>query len=259
MDILKKVFGLGRQRAEPVVLTDPEPDRALYVVGDIHGRDDLAAHLIDQIETDIAEHGVPDPRIVFVGDYVDRGDASAQVLERLHALEATNSDRFVCLSGNHEEMMLDFMDEPGTGPRWLRNGGLQTLASYRIGGVTETSDETALADAAARLREALGAELEAWLRGLRMTVRSGNVVVVHAALDPRLAPEGQSDHVLTWGHPAFLRAPRTDGLCVVHGHTIVDHAELLPSRIPVDTGAVFTGRLTAAVLMPGAPLRLLQT
>ncbi|MEM0988056.1 MAG: metallophosphoesterase [Pseudomonadota bacterium] len=261
MELLRKVWsfarlpgGMGGTKGAP-----PQPEHTLYVIGDVHGRVDLLDQLIDRIHQDIAAHAPPEPAIVLVGDYIDRGDDSAAVLTRVIELHKAQTVPTICLFGNHEEMMLRFLDTPSYGPMWLRNGGLQTLASYGIGGITPASDKDTLTEAARQLREILGAEQERWLRNRDFTYQSGNVVVVHAALDPEREVDEQTEDAMLWGHAEFARRPRTDGICVVHGHTIVDQAEVLPGRIPVDTGAVFTGRLTAAVLVPDQEARFLQT
>jgi len=237
----------------------PRPDHPLYVVGDIHGCDDLLQQLISAIEEDIYERGIADAKIVLTGDYVDRGDRSADVIARIHALERGGDLPLVCLKGNHDEMLLAFIDRPDSGPQWLRYGGLQTLASYGITGLTEGAEQAAFERAAKQLRAALGPERETWLGTLPLTYRTGNVIVVHAGLDPDLPVDEQFEDVMLWGHPEFMRRARDDGSCVVHGHTVVETAEVLPGRIPVDTGAVFTGRLTAAALVPGEAPRFLET
>lgn len=249
MSLLRRLFG-GGEPARQSFEAPLAPEQPFYAVGDIHGRDDLLARLLDKI--DAAE---PEAMIVCVGDYVDRGEQSADVLRRLHARATAAADRFVCLMGNHEEMMLNFLDTPEeAGPRWLRYGGLQTLASFGLRGLTERSEGAALTDARGRLRDGLLApELEAWLRALPRHWQSGNVAVVHAAADPDLPMEEQPDKTLIWGHPRFEHVARKDGIWVVHGHTIVDAPLTAQGRIPIDTGAYATGRLTAARIMPGGP------
>ncbi|GEM_PF-141009 len=219
------------------------PDRLLYAVGDIHGRIDLLERLLPRIEAD-ADGRAHD--LVFVGDYVDRGDDSAAVLSRLQQLE--DAAHVTCLSGNHEQMLLGFLDDPAkNGRRWLRNGGLQTLASFGVGGVHETAAPEQMEKASRALKDALG-PLQAWLRARPLSFASGNVLVVHAGVDPDRPLDAQEDKTLLWGHPKFLSSVRTDGHWVVHGHTIHDAAAAVDGRIAVDTGAYATGRLTAAAI-----------
>ncbi|SIO16864.1 metallophosphoesterase [Vannielia litorea] len=227
----------------------PEPSEAFVAVGDVHGRDDLLARLLDRLNREAP--GLP---LVFVGDYVDRGDQSAQVLRRLKALDAEG--RAVCLRGNHEEMMLSFAE--GRYPRWLAHGGLQTLASFGLGaGVTENGGR-GLEAAMVELRATLEGEgLLPWLSAMPRFWTSGNAAVTHAGADPARALEAQS-RSLTNGHPDFFSTPRSDGLWIVHGHYVRDEPEVAPGRIAIDTGAFATGRLTAVVMSPGEPPKFIE-
>ncbi|ARE40859.1 Serine/threonine protein phosphatase [Rhodovulum sp. P5] len=224
---------LGRSRGADA-FAPPAPDRPFAAIGDVHGRVDLLERLLGRID--------PAFRIICVGDYVDRGEHSAEVLRLLNSREDV-----LCIGGNHEDMMMGFLNDPGRyGARWLRNGGLQAMASFGVAGVTETSPEPALTEARDKLREAMGRDLVTWLETLPSHWSTGNVGVVHAAADPNLPLVAQSSRVLRWGHPDFRTTPRPDGLWVVHGHTIVDEPVASDGRIAIDTGAYATGRLTAA-------------
>jgi serine/threonine protein phosphatase 1 len=227
-----------------------EIDKPTYAIGDVHGRDDLLARLLETIGADAEARGYDDWRIVMMGDYIDRGEQSAEALSRLRALLAGGgpAPETLALRGNHEEMMLRFLEEPGReGPRWLRNGGLQTLLSYGVGGVTLAADEAALGEAAERLAVAAEEDLPA-LRALPAWMRHGTVIFSHAGCDPELPPDLQSDRTLTWGTPRFFQLPRKDGLWNVYGHYIVDEAGVAQGRIAVDTGAYYSGILSAARL-----------
>lgn len=244
MSILSKLFSRAPKQAPVAVqLPPPQPLEVVRVVGDIHGRADLLDRLLSSIEQD--------GHLVFVGDYIDRGDESKTVLERLMQLQRQAPDHVTCLMGNHERMMLEFLDFPvEKGSRWLRNGGLQTLASFSIGGVSEASSSEALETASSRLRAAISEDLELWLRALPLKWQSGNLWVTHAAADPDIPMEAQDPKVLQWGHREFLQKHRNDGVWVAHGHTVVAEPEFQKSRISVDTGAYYTGRLTCATITP---------
>lgn len=231
---LKRVFGRGQTRAAP--MPPIAPDTPFQAVGDIHGRADLLERLLEKLD--------PALQTVFVGDYVDRGEESAQVLTRLKDSDA------ICLKGNHEQMMLDFLDAPERrGPLWLHNGGLQTLASFGVG-LAESTPE-ALGQARDALHEAMGKELRDWLRALPLDWQTGNVAVVHAGADPALPIDDQAPDTLIWGHPEFDSVQRADGIWVVHGHTIVGGPSAEDGRVSIDTGAFATGRLTAATVTAG--------
>lgn len=210
------------------------PDAPLFVIGDIHGRADLLLRALAKLTP-----GVP---IVCVGDLIDRGEQSSEVLSLL----ADRPD-ILCLKGNHEDMLLQFLDDPvAHGARWLRYGGLQTLASFGVTGVTETSPAEARVTARDALKVNMGPDLENWLRRLPLSHQSGNLVVVHAAANPRVEMREQQPRHLLWGHPDFLRVKRSDGLWVAHGHTVVETPYAKDGRIAVDTGAYATGALTIA-------------
>lgn len=216
------------------------PDAPFYAVGDIHGRVDLLTDLLARIDAD------QDQRIVFLGDYVDRGPNSAATLRLLYALQQRRPDQIFCLMGNHERMMCDFIDDPlDRGAIWLRNGGLATLASYGITqiGTKPTADQ--MIEACDALEAALPADMAAWLTRLPLSWNSGNIWCAHAAMDPEVDPSRQRSRTLLWGNRAFLDAPRQDDICVIHGHTIVDRPVNMNSRIAIDTGAYRTGKLTA--------------
>ena len=250
------LFWFRKRPAEPVSDTGLQPDGPVVAIGDIHGCDALLARLLDRIATLVS----PEAPIVCVGDYVDRGEDSARVLERLHRVQrARGAACLVCLRGNHDQMVLDFLDDPvGAGPRWVRYGGLQTLASYNVSGLPANPSDRDWRAARDRLRAALPAEIEAWLRGLPLRWQSGNVFICHAGADPRAPLDAQDEATLLWGHPDFPTTRRKDGMWVVHGHTIVGESRAEDGRLPVDTGAFATGRLTAALIVPGK-VQLIQT
>lgn len=242
---LRSLFS-RRPRAAPVAsFAMPLPREVFYVIGDIHGRDDLLDRLLAQIDAE-----APEARLVCVGDYIDRGEGSAQVLARLSGLERPGAPPSICLLGNHERMCLDFIDNPeAAGARWLRNGGMQTLASYGIGTIGMPKD-SAMPDLRDRLVEAMGPDLIAWLMERPLAWQSGTVAVVHAAADPSLAIGVQPESILLWGYPEFAKVRRKDGIWVVHGHTIVETPQAANGLISVDTGAYATGHLTAARIAP---------
>ena len=236
----------------------PRTEGRVLAMGDLHGRADL----MEAALTAAAAEGPA--TLVLLGDYVDRGPDAAAVLARAQALAEGRDavpglDRVVALMGNHERMMLDMLDDPVRhGRRWLRYGGLDTLRSFGIGGLSDLATPPQLRDAADALRTAMPDGQDAWLRALPASWRSGDTFFVHAGLDPAAPPDGQPPKMAIWGHPDFLRMPRTDGLWVVHGHTIVDAPSAEAGRIACDTGAYETGRLTTAVLGEG-PVRFLCT
>ncbi len=145
-------------------------------------------------------------------------------------------------------MLLEFLDEPiECGGRWLRNGGINTLASYGID-LEENPNHGTVIAASQSLKLALAGGSETWLRGLPLIWQTGNLLVTHAGPNPKVPIESQHEQDLLWGHHRFLRDNRTDGIWVAHGHWIREKVNSKGGRINVDTGAWKTGRLTAALI-----------
>lgn len=258
---------LGRKPAAPPAPAQatpdlPRPDTATYVVGDLHGRSDLLELMLELIDGHIGGTKSIDPKLVFVGDYIDHGQDSAGVLARMRELTRDFPDNVTCLMGNHERMLLDFLaDPPLRGPRWFREGGAATLESYGVDrdDLHPAAPAGAWVEAAARLAKALGQETMVWLEGLPLSWRSGNLWVVHAGADPARAMRDQTPRVLLWGHPEFDSAPRGDDAWIAHGHVERDIPMLIDGRISVDTAAWSTGRLSAIAIQPDGSHAFLQT
>ena len=254
--LLQIIFGTSRATAPGLPFTLPKPDRPICLIGDVHGRYDLLQNLLAVFET---QPGAAQGRLIFLGDMIDRGPNSAAVLDRLHHLAGTAPSRVICLMGNHERMLLDFLDQPDRkGLLWLHNGGAETLTSFGVAlRVPEGAAALNFSAIATQLRAALPPGLETWLRELPLSWQEGQVAATHAGADPALPIEKQTEQVLLWGHRDFARIPRHDGIWVVHGHVIFDRAWIAPGRIAVDTGAWHSGRLSAAWL-DGQGLRFLE-
>jgi len=206
-----------------------------YAIGDIHGRHDLLLAALDAIE----EHGggrggAP---IVFLGDYIDRGPQSREVVETLMRGPRRPDDTFICLIGNHEAMFLDGLRDENARWNWLVNGGTATLASY--GGPVSIE----------HLR---------WFATLPVSHEDEHRFFVHAGARPGRPLSEQSRQDLIWIREPFLSADHDFGKHVVHGHTpVADGPELRPYRSNLDVGAVWTGRLCVAVFdaeVPGRPV-----
>ncbi|MEM9756978.1 MAG: metallophosphoesterase [Pseudomonadota bacterium] len=231
------------------VATGPRPDRPTYVVGDLHGRADLLEPLLRTIDADIAKIAAVSPHLVFVGNYIDHGPDSARLLTRLSAMTVEYPDNVVCLMGNHERMLLDFLADPGRrGARWLRNGGAATLRSFGVEPPPDGAGGDGYDACAKALLAVLPKPLWEWIGARPLIWNTGNLWAVHAAADPEREMAAQSARVLLWGHPDFAYVARRDGAWVVHGHTEVASGGVNQARISVDTGAWRTGRLTAAAI-----------
>jgi serine/threonine protein phosphatase 1 len=247
--------------------------RPLFAIGDVHGRDDLFAPLIETIEGLASRDGLDAPLLIALGDYIDRGPAGIRALQR--ALDGASSIvKFVSLPGNHEQFLRTFLEARGQRQAeiiefWFNNGG--TSVALELG--LAPDEMLRYPDAFARaIRQSLGAERLSRLSGLRNHVRIGGYLFVHAGIHPDLGlsmlnrewdqmpsswSEEDSDPLWVRGPFLTYEGVHEDGVVVVHGHTPRREAELLPNRINVDTRAYDTGRLTA-VQLDGSRLRLIQ-
>lgn len=253
--MLSRLFGRRREASAPPKAPD---GMRLYAIGDIHGRADLLADLHARIVADAAR--APDGLAlvaVYLGDYVDRGEASRAVIDMLIDDPLPGFER-VHLKGNHEEIMLAFLDDPGSANSWLFNGGDATLFSYGVGFEQAANREERLL----RMRDGLEAALppahRAFLDSLKLYHAAGDYLFVHAGIRPGRKLEAQEASDLLWIRDDFLYSGDDHGCCVVHGHTINPDPDVRPNRIGIDTGAYYTGKLTCLVL-EGAGKRLIQT
>lgn len=235
-------FGFYKRPEFPAL----KPDVDFCAIGDIHGRHDLLLQITDQL----AE--VSDMRqLVFLGDYIDRGPESAKVLRSLHELQGQFSG-VVCLRGNHEEMLLNFLSHPYEyGPMWQQFGGRQTLASFGVAPVFQGDPKEEWMLARDSLYRAMGDDLVGWVTDLPALWQTGNIACVHAGADPDISFLLQDQQSLTWGHDAFPYKQRQDGIWVIHGHTIVKEIGAHQGRIGIDTGAYATGLLSAISVTAG--------
>lgn len=239
------------------------PEHPIVVIGDLHGRADLLERLLAQLTV---KPDTSQTRLIFVGDVIDRGPDSERALARVRHLceHPAPFHSVICLLGNHERMLLDFIEDPVRhGPLWLTNGGDTTLASFGISAHSSQSGAGAPGSPAlVLLRDALLEKLPVgaveWLSRLPLKWQEGQLVVTHAGADPNRAIADQTEKNMIWGHAAFRSRLRTDGVWIAHGHYIVRAPTSKEGRIAVDTGAWRTGRLTAARISSSG-VRFLQT
>ncbi len=225
----------------------------VYAIGDIHGRADLLARMADLIARDCRERPCRDALTVTLGDYIDRGPGSAQVIDRLARGDVPTP--LVSLKGNHEELFRQFLGGELSLPHFFRNGGDATLQSYGL-------DPWALGRGPSRAaaRQVMAAMPDAhlsFLDGLRTSVSLGGYFFCHAGARPGVPLDRQDEEDLLWIREDFLRSDHDFGQVIVHGHTPVPEPEVRVNGIDVDTKAFASGTLTALVL-DGAERRFLQ-
>ena len=215
----------------------------LYAIGDVHGRDDLLGRLLAKIEADAGGRGPAKRILVFLGDLIDRGPGSAEVVERLSTYRPDGT-RLVFLAGNHEEVLLRILDgDAAVVPDWLRFGGAECLRSYGVD--PERLARMPPAQAVDTIRAAIPPRHAEVLRGFDDSFRAGDYLFVHAGIRPGIPLAEQARSDLRWIREPFLSDRADHGFKVVHGHTIREGVEECGNRIGIDTGAYRHGVLTA--------------
>lgn len=263
LDVLRTLLGQRRPSApHPKTararLAAAEWPAVVYAIGDIHGCLDELRLLEKTIAEDAADVGDGERWLVTLGDYIDRGPNSAQVIGHLMS-SPPDGFRRIALAGNHEQMLLDFLADPIANAQWLDFGGLETVRSY---GMRERS-----VGRGARRARAIASDLASlipdshleFLNALPISLSLPGYQFVHAGIRPDVDMADQNDEDLLWIRSPFLERVREADSVVVHGHTPVDAPVMLPWRIGIDTGAFASGRLTSVRLHPSVAPRFLQT
>lgn len=215
----------------------------VYAIGDIHGRLDLLDDALSRIEADIDAREPAQNIIVFLGDLIDRGPSSAQVVERLRTYQC-DSVRTIFLIGNHEEVLLRLLRGESSFLRdWLAFGGAECARSYGISASALKRMDPARAVAV--LSEKIPENHRSFIQGFVDTFRIGSYLFVHAGIRPGVPLSDQSQSDLRWIRQPFLENADDHGFIVVHGHTIAEQIDVRENRIGLDTGAYRSGVLTA--------------
>jgi serine/threonine protein phosphatase 1 len=252
--MLKKLFGALKADIAPPEA--PENTR-IYAIGDIHGRVDLLSRLHDRIREGLDPSAPGRKVVIYLGDYVDRGETSKAVIDLL--LEDPLEGFETCfLKGNHEEMMLGFLENAPVGAMWLHNGGDATTYSYGVRMESPSAMDRRYFEMQQALREKLPENHLAFLHNLDLYRIEGGYLFVHAGIQPGTPIEKQLSQDLLWIRHEFIESSADHGHCVVHGHTIFTEPEICPNRIGIDTGAYYTNVLTCLVL-EGTKQWLIQT
>ncbi|HAY06955.1 MAG TPA: serine/threonine protein phosphatase [Hyphomonas sp.] len=263
MDVAPQTFAPNARR----IISAPD-GLCLYAIGDIHGRRDLLERLTQMIEEDAQSlpEGVK-PQIIFLGDYIDRGLQSKDVINFFTSGAVDQFDP-VFLMGNHEEALLRFYQEATFGSQWARYGGAETLYSYGLAPPNQRASLNSHTEMAAarnawtkvwnEFRVRLPAEHLAFFQNLQPYHVAGDYLFVHAGVRPGVALDQQSMRDMLWIREEFLDDPQDFPQMVVHGHTPMDTVHYDHRRLGLDTGAFLTGKLTAARLT-GTDVAFLST
>lgn len=220
------------------------PGQRVYAIGDIHGRADLFAALIAAIDADDAASPPARTCVILLGDLVDRGPASAEVVAMAQAWQHRRQVRI--LAGNHEEMFLRSFASLEVLRHFLRHGGRETIVSF---GVDPNAYSRASAEEVQQLMEdAVPHEVRAYIASFESCIEIGDYAFVHAGIAPGVPLAAQSLADLRWIRDPFLNHREAHEKIIVHGHSISEMPDMPGNRIGIDTGAYASGRLTALAL-----------
>jgi serine/threonine protein phosphatase 1 len=225
----------------------------VYAIGDIHGRIDLLREVFDRIDASIEAYPVKHALHILLGDYIDRGPHSREVIDALLARKRQHA--IVCLKGNHESYAMQILNDPSILSEWTQWGGINTLLSYGVKPSTrnDPQDDKVVAGA---FRVALPESHRNFIQSLALSFTCGDYFFTHAGVRPGVPLNEQREQDLLWIREDFLLHEEDFGKVIVHGHTLTAEPDVRPNRINIDTGAYATGRLTCLVLQ-GDEMRIL--
>lgn len=243
--------GVRRDGAASTGLTD----RRVFAFGDIHGCVNLLDAAMHAVEAATSKDPHP-PVLIFLGDYVDRGPSSKDVIQRLIEIKRVHaSSRFI--AGNHEEAMVNFLDHPFDNMAWMRFGGAETIESYGLVRPSLDLDLGGWGKIHTELCRAVPKAHRRFLWGLENFVEIGDYFFVHAGVDPAVPLSQQNPRDLRWIRSAFLSHGKPLEKVIVHGHTPFARPRSNDIRVSIDTGAYRSGRLTFVELF-GAKRRFFE-
>jgi len=238
---MRQFFSALKRRRAPQL---PEGVR-VYAVGDVHGRADLLAQLLSQIDSHLGQNPVSRPIEVFLGDYVDRGPNSRDVIDLL--ISRRNSHETIFLKGNHEKYILDFLRDPRIWDVWSQYGGFATLLSYGLKPPINSSPADGK-ELARTFADLLPRNHMLFLSCLMPSFTCGDFFFVHAGVKPGIPLDQQAEKNLLWIRDDFLLSEDDFGKYIVHGHTPVREPDIRSNRANIDTGAFVTGCLSCLVI-----------
>ena len=203
-------------------------DSKTFIIGDIHGCLDMLKRLVEKIKWDPARD-----KLIFVGDYIDRGPDPKGVVDYILSLMAESSG-IQCLIGNHEVIFLDYIKGKDR-KLFLMNGGMNTLESYAFH-LVDTEDDL------------LPPSHKEFFASLKYTIALDDYYVVHAGFRPKVPLEEQDPDDLVWIRDPFIYSTYDFGKRVIFGHTPFYEPLIMKNKVGIDTGAVYGNRLTCLEL-----------
>ena len=223
----------------------------IFVIGDIHGcvRELISLH--EKIFT-YGNFNSKDDLLIYLGDYIDRGQKSKQVIDEIIKLK-NNKIKIINLMGNHEEFMIDFYSNKINNiKKWLNFGADQTFKSYGIEIVEfikDGFDDTIIDNLRNTLLEKMGNNHIDFFNNLEISFSTNKYLFVHAGIDPLKSLSDQTKKDYLWSRSNnFFHKDFMSKKIIVHGHTPVENITNHPYRINVDTGCYFSGNLSCVCL-----------
>ena len=239
---------LPRLAGYPRVVEGVPGGHRLYVIGDIHGCIDLLREKHARIEADVTTNGAAvECTVIYLGDYIDGGPSSRDVIETVMG-DAPKGTKKITLMGNHEKLLLDFLDDARAGERWLELFGGETLESYGVTVPSGYVGRKQLLAMQSALRTKLPKKHIHFLKSLRPYYICGDYAFVHAGIRPGTSISDQSPEDLLWIRNEFLSSRMEHEKVIVHGHSFSRRPRVRAYRIGIDTGSFFTGKLACLVL-----------
>lgn len=221
------------------------PDHRVYAVGDIHGCYNLLKGVLEKIDTDLQKRPkIENINLIFLGDYIDRGPDSKKVIDEFTKDKKDNIQR-IYIKGNHEDTLLQFIENPSVLDSWQHYGGLETLYSYGVDMRLMKKGNAAVRDA---FLSALPEKHFKFYQELSTSFLLGDYFFCHAGIKPCVPLDQQEEDDLLWIRNEFLHHSEGHEKVIVHGHTPVKTPEIWKNRINIDTGAYASGKLTCLML-----------
>lgn len=244
LSTLRSLFGYGNTPGRSR-LAIPDDVEVVYAIGDVHGCLDPLRNLETLIAEDAGKEPQKQKAILMLGDLIDRGPRSAEVIDHVMTRLPGGLQRYV-LAGNHEAAMLAFLDDPVGETLWLEIGGLETLASYGVIVRSQSLTKRERIRLASSAVSSVPEEHIQFLRNLPVSMTWRDYLFVHAGIRPGTQLDRQAERDLLEIREEFTASSSDHGYLVVHGHTPVREPALLPNRVSVDIAAYATGRIAAA-------------